>query len=130
MTEFTVLFVFSGEDEKYLEQASKSRNITKTQIVRRAVEFVLKDKLFLSIFDDDDKPNPKTEPKPRKPRGRARLTYVQREMFDPSVSHSVPTRTLGRRCSVENVSVPKTRAQFELELQQAILNTGGELSEP
>lgn len=129
MSQFTVLYVVSGKEEQYLEEAAKARGISKTQIVRRAVDFILKDKLFLSIFDDGDKPSPKTEGGGR---GRKSTKYkgiAPRESFDTTVSHSVPTRTIGRQ-RVANASVPKTKAEFEQELRDAVLNTGGELSEP
>lgn len=108
--------------EHYLESSARIRNISRAHILRMAMEFVLRDKMFLSIFDDDDKPNPKTAPR-RKGRGRTfgSTTRPEDNLFDTTRSYSVP------QLKRKQWGTPRAPELTQDDLRQAVLNTGGEL---
>lgn len=108
------------ELEHYLESSARIRNISRAQILRKAMEFILRDKMFLSIFDDDDKPNLKTA---RKGRGRTHgsTTRPLDNLFDTTRSYSVPQKR------TKQWGAPRVPELTQDDLRQAVLNTGGEL---
>lgn len=122
MTMVNIMLNVEPADEHYLESSARIRKISRAHILRRAMEFVLKDKMFLSIFDDDDLPSERTQKK-RKGRGRTfgSTTKPEDNLFDTTRSYSCPQRKHVR------YGVPKSAPLTEDDLRQAVLNTIGEL---
>lgn len=136
MSTINILIDITEEQEHYLSSSARIRGISRTQLIRSVVENVLNDQLVLSILDDGDRPGPATAPL-RRHRGpgrpRTEEAVPKDKLFDavpkrraPSVPTRIPPNA--NTFSFRKVAA-KTRRQLEAELQQAVLNTGGELIE-
>lgn len=90
----------------YLESSARIRGISVATLVRRILTTVIKDQMVLSILDDEVTAK-ELAPVPAPAKKYRRSKYNQ-------------TISIKR-------SVPMTRSQMEAQLQQAVLNTGGEL---
>ena len=114
----------SGEHEQYIISSARVRNVSVAQLARRILVTVVEDKMVLGILDDDDRPSAKTKPQGRKQR-RAYGGRPPADKLFTGLTSSVPQRTRIPYCGKR--AAPKTREELARELQQAVLNTGGEL---
>jgi len=58
MKQFTFKADITEEDVNYLENSASIRRTSVSKIVRRIVETVIRDRLILSVLDDESKPSP------------------------------------------------------------------------
>ena len=131
----TVQYVIPEDCREYLASSARMRCISETQLMRKVVEFVLRDQLLLSILDDADRPGPKTMPK-RNTRGM--YTRPQQQTIVPRPERAQKAEAQAQRSASVlqrpnrqtfsfHRSEPKTRTELQEELHQAVLNTGGTL---
>lgn len=129
-------FSFSEKDKHYLETSARLRNISCTSLMRHVMDTVLSDQLILAVLNDDDLPSIRTAIKHRGPGRPRKEDYVPQ---DKLYSCLKPSRMLARSAPMRKgpsptfnfrtAKPPQTREQFEAELKQAVLNTGGTLVE-
>jgi len=127
----TIQVRIPADRQHYVESSARIRSISQTQLLRRAMDYVLQDQLLLSILDDGDRPSPKTAPirntrnmpfsrvkTPRKMVEDATIEVVHRKTkFNP------PATFRARHADL------RTRAEMLADLHAAVLNTGGTASE-
>jgi hypothetical protein len=127
----TVQYVIPEDVREYLEANARVRGVSQTQLMRKVMEYVLRDRMILSILDDADRPGPKTAPirNTRGPRTIPAMTPLaearekQLRRAPPVVQRKVPVgnaQTFSFKCKVE-----MTKSELQEQLRQAVLNTGG-----
>ncbi len=62
-TVISIKLIFPEEAGSYLAESAYARRISRTQLLRMAVDILLKDKLLDGVLDDDRKPSAKTRRK-------------------------------------------------------------------
>lgn len=105
----------------YLELASRTRGLSKTETLRRVVDVVLREQMIRAVLDDGDRYYHEDVPRRRREPAATLGNRIAGRAQPPATI--VPRQTRFRRGS----GPEPTKAQMEDELRQAVLNTGGRL---
>lgn len=107
MTTIHIMYDVSEDAEQYLETSARLRGISRTKLVNRILDVVLKDKLIQATLDDDTTAVPPREKHAKPPKDK---------VFDatPRPSYYVPPRKVGL-----------SKSELRAQLTEAVINTGG-----